>query len=178
MGTCQGKQCEGGLARRVQWQPYISPPHQPALGQPLGPQGLACSALPPLGWPCLASLLTDSAVQVNRELCVVNLAGLGAPGCNSRGHPSQRSRQYEEQMKPPPSPWGPLHPHLPLDMAEVGLPDLPSRWEQHKESTFHAPHQAHAERLRGCKEQLTGRATSSKQKGTGARVVLINGVLE
>lgn len=131
----------------------------------------------------LLGFTADSAVQVNRELWAAHLAGFGASGCNSRGQSSQRSRGSKEQIKlelpscPHPAPGALSTPSPHWTWQKSGLPDLPSRWEQHKEPTFHAPHQAHAERLRGFKEQLIGRATSSKQKVTGVRVVLIKGVL-
>lgn len=41
----------------------------------------------------LLGFTLDSAVQVNRELWAVPLAGLGAPGCDSRGQSSQRNRE-------------------------------------------------------------------------------------
>lgn len=83
----------------VPGEPCISPPCQPALGQPLGPQGLGPLLGPATSQMALLGFTADSAVQVNRELWEVHLAGFGAPGCNSRGQSSQRSRGFGEQIK-------------------------------------------------------------------------------
>lgn len=84
----------------------------------------------------------------------------GSPGCKSGRQPSGRGAETvpgpDKLLLPSVLPTPPLGalpaPHWTQPRSKPH--DLPSRWEQHKESTFHAPHQAHAERLRVLKNSL------------------------
>ena len=77
-----------------------------------------------------------------------------APRKGSRASAGGGARLSGSPLRPPrPAPRSPPRtPQWPRPRANPH--DLPSRWEQHKESTFHAPHQAHAERLRVLKNSL------------------------
>lgn len=119
----------------------------PALPPPGDPRWLCCRQSHPLacsggaGWGgggLLAAPADASPQEGEQSQCRV---GGGRPA---------------KLFSPPGTPARPLGAlpasHQPRPRAHPQ--DLPSRWEQHKESTFHAPHQAHAERLRVLKNSL------------------------
>ena len=172
MGTC-GRGAGGGgeskdrdgSATRARRPPGCSPPHQPALGRP--PSSEARPAPCPAR-PC--RLLRGGGVGVGDEDPLLalrrtepSLGLLGvswlhprtpAPRKGSRASAGGGARLSGSPLRPPrPAPRSPPRPpQWPRPRANPH--DLPSRWEQHKESTFHAPHQAHAERLRVLKNSL------------------------
>lgn len=117
---------------------------------------------PATSWgPSVALLQTEPSLSLLGG-CGVGWGGLlAAPGDASpqEGEQSQcrvgggRPAKLFSPPGPPARPLGALPAsHQPRPRAHPQ--DLPSRWEQHKESTFHAPHQAHAERLRVLKNSL------------------------
>lgn len=169
MGTCRGR----GEARTGEGQPRgvrggtlpgCSPPRQPALGRPPGSETRPgpCPTQP----CCLLRTLGGSAAD---RAIPWPARGRGSPGCTGGCQPPGRGAEPApgwrgtqlscSPLQSPPHPPAPARPLGALPAPDRPGPrahpqDLPSRWEQHKESTFHAPHQAHAERLRVLKNSL------------------------
>lgn len=150
MGTCRG----GGESKDREGQPHGLHGHLAAprlaslLPAPAPPCRLRRGSEDPLGlWS-----LTQPSLSPARGL-------LAAPADASPQEGEQT--QCEDQLSCCPPPVLPARPSEPSPLPpphgtqpRSNPHDLPSRWEQHKELTFHAPHQAHAERLRVLKNSL------------------------
>lgn len=140
----------------------------PSLPAPAPPNSeglpLPSPALPPL--PLRGVKMTLLALPADRagplrggsgKLCS---ASWGSPDWMSGHQPTGRGAEKVQGLSKPllpsvlPAPFPSQPSPLPARHSRGLNHDRPSRWEQHKESTFHAPHQAHAERLRVLKNSL------------------------
>lgn len=161
MRTCRGRGARTGEVSPAGSREYPSPAaSRPPASCPRPPSRLQTRPGPAQPGPAASWDLGGSAAD---RAIPWPARGQESPGCTGGcqppvkgnrasapgwGHPAKLFSSPVPTARPPePSP-------PPLATAEGSPQDLPSRWEQHKESTFHAPHQAHAERLRVLKNSL------------------------